>query len=219
MAHSGRCRVRRRRRPGRRSSRRDRRRHRDVTNKLRGTGFAVLGVQVDAAALAAATATLAAALAPESVRAILIGSDTSDASVSVVPDADGGIVAALGARDGEVFVIRPDGLLLCRIDGVGRIEDVARHLSLGDAPTGASATVDSGPAIDPAELRRENVWMGLSDALDQVGENDREGFLARLALVLGSQVGQREFEEAIAAAADPSLTVPADRNADATIGG
>ncbi|NKR53901.1 aromatic ring hydroxylase [Rhodococcus hoagii] len=188
-------------------------------NKLRGTGFAVLGVQVDAAALAAATATLAAALAPESVRAILIGSDTSDASVSVVPDADGGIVAALGARDGEVFVIRPDGLLLCRIDGVGRIEDVARHLSLGDAPTGASATVDSGPAIDPAELRRENVWMGLSDALDQVGENDREGFLARLALVLGSQVGQREFEEAIAAAADPSLTVPADRNVDATIGG
>lgn len=187
-------------------------------NLLRGTGFAVFGVNVDATALAAAAAALGGALAPESVRAILIGSDTSDmsdAAVAVVPDTDGQLVAAFGARDGEVFVVRPDGLLLCRIDGVGRIDDVVRHLSLGDAPTGASAAVDSGPAVDPAELRRENVWMGLSDALDQVTEDDREGFLARLALVLGSQVGQREFEEAIAAAADPSLTVPADESATA----
>lgn len=182
-------------------------------NMLRGTGFAVLGVRVDAAALAAATSTLAGALAPESVRAILIGSDNADASVAVVPDADASVAAALGARDGEVFVIRPDGVLLCRIDGAGRIDDVVRHLSLGDAPAGVSATVDNGPAIDPAELRRENVWMGLSDALDQVAETDREGFLARLALVLGSEVGQRVFEEAIAAAADPSLTVPTDASA------
>ncbi|EME14479.1 FAD-dependent monooxygenase [Rhodococcus triatomae] len=179
---------------------------------LRGTGFAVLGVNVDAATVAAAAATLAEAMAPESVRAILVGDDTSDSSVSVVPDSDGAVVAALGARDGELFVIRPDGVLLCRLDGVARVEEVVRHLSLGTAPSGAASAADSGPSIDPAELRRENVWMGLSDALDQVAERDREGFLARLALLLGSQAGQREVEEAIAAAADPSLTVPVGAN-------
>ena len=188
-------------------------------NMLRGSGFAVLGMNVDAAALATAAATLAGALAPESVRAILIGSDVAAASVAVVPDADGGVVATLGARDGEVFVIRPDGLLLCRIDGIARIDDVVRHLGQGDAPVGATTAVAGGPTIDPAELRRENVWMGLSDALDQVAGSDREGFLTRLALVLGSQVGQREFEEAVAAATDLALTVPADEKAGATVGG
>ncbi len=187
-------------------------------NLLRGTGFAVLGVHVDAAAVTAAAATLAGALAPESVRAIVIGDDTSDASASVVPDPDGAVVAALGARDSEVFVIRPDGVLLCRLDGVAQIGEVVRHLSLGTAPTGGPSVIDSGPSIDPAELRRENVWMGLSDALDQVAGNDREGFLIRLALVLGSQLGQREFEEAVAAATDLALTVPAGQDAAAAVG-
>ncbi|MFD1812712.1 FAD-dependent monooxygenase [Rhodococcus gannanensis] len=182
---------------------------------LRGNGFAVLGVNVDPAEVATATATLAGALAPESVRAILIGDDTPDASVSVVPDSDGALVAALGARAGDVFVIRPDGVLLCRMDGVALIEDVVRHLSLGTAPSGAPSVVAGGPSIDPAELRRENVWMGLSEALDQAAEHDREGFLTRLALVLGSRAGQREFEEAIAVASDPTLTVPVDAS-DAT---
>ncbi|MFF0815210.1 FAD-dependent monooxygenase [Rhodococcus sp. NPDC003318] len=171
-------------------------------NLLRGTGFAVIGVGVDAGRLAAASTTLSDAVAPESVRAVLVGARAADAPVAVVPDAQGDLAAALGARPGEVFVVRPDGLLLCRIDDLARIDDVVAHLALGDAPAGASAAVDGGPAIDPAELRRENVWMGLSDALDQAGADDREGFLTRLALVLGSQVGQREFEEAIAVAAD-----------------
>lgn len=186
-------------------------------NRLRGTGFAVIGVGVDAAALAAATAVLAAAVAPESVRAILVGADASDAAVGVVPDVDGGVVAALGARAGEVFVVRPDGLLLCRVDDLARIGDVAAHLATADAPAGVTGPVDAGPAIDPAELRRENVWIGLSDALDQVDADDREGFLTRLALVLGSQVGQREFEEAVAAAADPGLSVRVEQ--DVTVNG
>ncbi len=46
--------------------------------------------------------------------------------------------------------------------------------------------------------------MGLSEALDQAGESDREGFLTRLALLLGSQSGRREFEEALAAASHVS---------------
>jgi 3-(3-hydroxy-phenyl)propionate hydroxylase len=41
--------------------------------------------------------------------------------------------------------------------------------------------------------------MGLSEALDQADEADREGFLTRLAMLLGSQSGRREFEEALAA--------------------
>lgn len=54
------------------------------------------------------------------------------------------------------------------------------------------------------DQRRENVWLGLSITLDQAPEDDRAGFLARPALVLGSQVDRRQFEEAIAAAADTS---------------
>ena len=50
-------------------------------------------------------------------------------------------------------------------------------------------------------MKLESVWLGLSDALDQA--DDREAFLTRLALLLGSQAGHREFEEAVALAADP----------------
>ncbi|MFF0280009.1 FAD-dependent monooxygenase [Rhodococcus aetherivorans] len=181
-------------------------------NVVRGTGFAVVGFGLDAdgsAALAAATSDLAAALAPESVRAAAVGG--ADSSVAVGGTAADGVTVldapdlaeALGATAGEAFVIRPDGLLLCRVP-VAELSGVAAALRAGTAPEGPAVPARPAQVLTDDEQRRENVWLGLSDALDQVDPSDREGFLVRLALQLGSQAGHREFEEAIAAATDTS---------------
>ncbi|UYF92732.1 FAD-dependent monooxygenase [Rhodococcus aetherivorans] len=181
-------------------------------NVVRGTGFAVVGFGLDAdgsAALAAAASALAAALAPESVCAAAVGG--ADSSVAVGGTADDGVTVldapdlaeALGATAGEAFVIRPDGLLLCRVP-VAELSGVAAALRAGTAPEGPAVPARPAQVLTDDEQRRENVWLGLSDALDQVDPSDREGFLVRLALQLGSQAGHREFEEAIAAATDTS---------------
>ena len=120
-------------------------------NVVRGTGFAVLGVGLDAdgsAALVAAAAELGAALSPESVRAVLVGGAVeaapAEATVLDAPD----LLEALGATAGEAFVIRPDGLLLCRVP-VAELSGVAAALRSGTAPDGPAAltftlTVDDG---------------------------------------------------------------------------
>ncbi|MGA4691710.1 FAD-dependent monooxygenase [Rhodococcus sp. AB351] len=172
-------------------------------NDARGTGFAVLGVGLDAAgsaALAAAANGLAQALAPESVAALAVDSAEVD-GVTLLDAPD--LVEALGATAGEAFVIRPDGLLLCRVP-VADLDGVAASLRSGAAPAGAELPARPAEQVTEDDQRRENVWLGLSTALDQAAEEDREGFLTRLALVLGSQVDRRQFEEAIAAAADTS---------------
>ncbi|WP_301847151.1 FAD-dependent monooxygenase [Rhodococcus pyridinivorans] len=172
-------------------------------NDARGTGFAVLGVGLDAAgsaALAAAANGLAQALAPESVAALAVDSAEVD-GVTLLDAPD--LVEALGATAGEAFVIRPDGLLLCRVP-VADLDGVAASLRSGAAPAGAELPARPAEQVTEDDQRRENVWLGLSTALDQAAEDDREGFLTRLALVLGSQVDRRQFEEAIAAAADTS---------------
>ncbi|HET8994836.1 MAG TPA: FAD-dependent oxidoreductase [Rhodococcus sp. (in: high G+C Gram-positive bacteria)] len=172
-------------------------------NVARGTGFAVLGFGLDeagSAALAAATAELATALSPESVRALAVGSAEVD-GVTVLDAAD--LADALGAKAGDTFVIRPDGLLLCRVPVAG-LSGIADALRSGAAPSGDALPARPAEQVTEDEQRRENVWLGLSTALDQVDESDREGFLTRLALMLGSQVDHRQFEEAIAAASDTS---------------
>ncbi|OOL27981.1 hypothetical protein GQ85_35295, partial [Rhodococcus rhodochrous] len=80
----------------------------------------------------------------------------------------------------------------------------AAALRAGTAPEGPAVPARPAQVLTDDEQRRENVWLGLSDALDQVDPSDREGFLVRLALQLGAQAGHREFEEAIAAATDTS---------------
>ncbi|MEE2061412.1 FAD-dependent oxidoreductase [Rhodococcus artemisiae] len=172
-------------------------------NVARGTGFAVLGVGLDAAdsaALATAATELGEALSPESVRALAVDSAAAE-GVTVLDAAD--LAGALGATAGEAFVIRPDGLLLCRVP-VARLSGVAAALHAGVAPAGDALPARPAEQVTADEQRRENVWLGLSTALDQVAEDDREGFLTRLALMLGSQVDHRQFEEAIAAASDTS---------------
>ncbi|WMM73979.1 hypothetical protein RCF27_06645 [Rhodococcus pyridinivorans] len=163
----------------------------------------MLGVGLDAAgstALAAAANGLAQALAPESVATLAVDSAEVD-GVTLLDAPD--LVEALGATAGEAFVVRPDGLLLCRVP-VADLDSVAASLRSGAAPAGAELPARPAEQVTEDDQRRENVWLGLSITPDQAPEDDREGFLARLALVLGSQVDRRQFEEAIAAAADTS---------------
>ncbi|RZL81178.1 MAG: FAD-dependent oxidoreductase [Rhodococcus sp. (in: high G+C Gram-positive bacteria)] len=183
-------------------------------NRVRGTGFAVLGVGVDAAVadvVAAHAAALSTALSPESVRAVVVPAPgavvDAAADLTVLDDPDGAVAAALGASPGECFVIRPDGLVLCRVRDLSLLGEVHAHLKSATAPAVGVVPAHTETAASPDELLRENVWMGLSEALDQAGESDREGFLTRLALLLGSRSGQREFEEALAAAAHVSDNV------------
>lgn len=180
-------------------------------NRVRGTGFAVLGFGVDAAGadvVAAHAAAMAMALAPESVRAVVVPApgaavDAAD-DLTVLDDSDGALAQALGAFVGECFVIRPDGLVLCRVRDLSLLGDVPAHLREATAPAHGVVPSHTETAATPQELLRENVWTGLSEALDQAEDSDREGFLTRLALLLGSQSGRREFEEALAAASHVS---------------
>ncbi|MGW4335497.1 FAD-dependent monooxygenase [Rhodococcus koreensis] len=180
-------------------------------NRVRGTGFAVLGIGVDAAGadvVAAHAAAMSMALAPESVRAVVVPApgvavDAAD-DLTVLDDPDGALTTALGASAGECFVIRPDGLVLCRVRDLSLLGDVPVHLRAATAPVHGVVPAHTETTATPQELLRENVWTGLSEALDQAGDSDREGFLTRLALLLGSQSGRREFEEALAAASHVS---------------
>jgi 3-(3-hydroxy-phenyl)propionate hydroxylase len=123
------------------------------------------------------------------------------AYVTVVDDHDGALPGAWGAERGEVFVVRPDGLLLAR----GRADDLVdlpQHVLAG----GVAVETEAGPAdavvaVAADEERRESAWMALSDGINAVPSDDREGFLARLALLLGDQVPTDDFAQAVTTAA------------------
>jgi 3-(3-hydroxy-phenyl)propionate hydroxylase len=171
--------------------------------EVRGTGFAVVGVGLDAAGLTAATRlrdTLAAALAREEV--ILAMTDTTTSAMPFVPlvDADD-LVAAWGARPGELFVLRPDGLLLAR-GSAEELADLPRRVLAGGAPAAGSAHAEGAVVEVPAdEARREAAWLALSDGIDAVPADDREDFLARLALLLADRLDTDDLRTAVATAA------------------
>ena len=56
-------------------------------------------------------------------------------------------------------------------------------------------------ALPAAEARREAAWLALSDGINAVPADDREGFLARLALLLGDQTDPDSFLQAVSTAA------------------
>jgi 3-(3-hydroxy-phenyl)propionate hydroxylase len=178
-------------------------------NRVRGAGFALVGVGMDAAGLAAMRAAadgVTAARGGEAARVLAIDpvADGADGQVTVV--ADDGITAALGARAGEVFVVRPDGLLLCRVRDLASLAGLGRRLAAGMAPaadlTASRQVGDSKPAAVPAgEAHREEVWLALSRALDDADPADREGLLTRLAFLLADQVDTAAAMAGISAAA------------------
>lgn len=185
-------------------------------NQVRGSGFAVIGVgDVSAPRLGEPVRQLAAALAPEPVCAVVLSHDGAECpDAAVIDDAGASVSNALGASDGEYFVVRPDGLVLCRVTDPGLLGDVALHLRSASAPTDPMLTeampIDPVPAdathegrVDDDSTRqeadREEVWMGLSDALDEVPESDREAFLTRLTILLGTDAAL-SFMDAVALA-------------------
>jgi 3-(3-hydroxy-phenyl)propionate hydroxylase len=176
-----------------------------------GTGFAVLGWDVPAGELASAVDGLASALAPEPARAVRVASGGAPLGEGSVLLADPGVFAA---TPGEVIVVRPDGLVLCRLPAAdrARLAEVAVHLAGGGAPgqpTGAAETprgtaeetagaAETDGAGSAAGSPPERAWTLLSAELDQVA--DREAFLARLALLLGSRCDEVTLRSALAAA-------------------
>jgi len=151
----------------------------------RGCGVTVLCTGADAGVagrVRALTERLAAHLAPEPVRALLVPAAGAAIAPSeelrVLDDPEGELARTLGARAGEVFVIRPDGLLWCRHtdpEGVA----VTALTDGGDAP--AVGSVEVTPEIAHP---REHHWLALSRALEETDPAGREGFLTRLALLL-----------------------------------
>ena len=167
-------------------------------NRLRGTGFALIAFECDARAATAireAAVELANAMAPEQWATILVtpAADVSDTDAVV----DAALQHDLGGRAGEVFVVRPDGILLARLTDLSLLTGLSDSLRTGQAPAGGQVAPEWPDPTPPAERHLEAVWLGLSDALDRADPSDREGFLVRLALLLGSQVGSGRFASAV----------------------
>lgn len=179
--------------------------------EVRGAGFAIFGFGLTATDVATALDvrdSLMATFAPEDAALILVSGQPgrggsqgrNQAYLTAVEDTDEQLAAAWGARPGEVFVVRPDGLLVTR-GAVRSLGDLARHLLVGGSTTGATAVDAPDVAADPAEARRESAWLALSEGIDAVPADDREGFLARLALLLGDRLDTDDFAHAVATAA------------------
>lgn len=174
---------------------------RSSVNLRRGTGFALLAFQMDARAAATvrdAVTRLRTALAPEQWTTVLV-----NPKPDVVDDAsviDEGLQRDLGARAGEVFVVRPDGILLARVTDLTRLAEIGDSLRTGRAPAGGEVASEWPDPTPPADRHLEAVWIGLSDALDRADSEDREDFLVRLAVLLGSQVSSGRFASAVGTA-------------------
>jgi 3-(3-hydroxy-phenyl)propionate hydroxylase len=148
-------------------------------NAERGPDLALLRFGDGTSGAAGALEEFAAALRPLLAPAV---------GVRVLFDSDGALAAPLGMAPGEVFVTRPDGLLLGRftdLDALGDPGALAAHVLSGGAPgPGGEVTIGQASLREPSA--RERMWRTLSDALDAVPDDAdaREAFLTRLTLLL-----------------------------------
>lgn len=171
---------------------------RTTLNLLRGSGFGLLAFGFDErmyAVAAKSTARLAERLAPESCRLVLVNGTATPTQHPVVVDE--ALQASLGALNGEVFVVRPDGLLLARLTDPVSLAKVPEVLREGRAPEGGRMAPEWPDPTPPAERHLEYLWLTLSQALDNVGPEGREGMLTRLAFLLGSMVPVNRLASAI----------------------
>ena len=167
-------------------------------NMLRGKGFGLLAFGFNDkmyAVAARATQRLAADLSPEQCRLVLVNGTARPAEHPVVLDES--LQQALGALDGEVFVVRPDGLLLARLTDPVSLSHVPDVIRDGRAPEGGRMAPDWPDPTPPAERHLEHLWLTLSQAMDSVGPQGREGMLTRLAFLLGSMVPVNRLTSAI----------------------
>ena len=105
-----------------------------------GSGFAVVGIDVAEAELAALTERVAADVEPETAVAVAV---TTGAHPGAVRLRDAALI--LG-QPGDVVVVRPDGLVLCRVPAADRIRlwEVGSGLRWVGAP-GATPASPAGP--------------------------------------------------------------------------
>jgi 3-(3-hydroxy-phenyl)propionate hydroxylase len=170
-------------------------------DQVRGPGLALFGFALDGAAIEATARLrddLAGALPLEGVTLALVTDRACPSGAVQVLDDAGDLAAAWGARPGEVFVVRPDGLLLAR----GPVADLAglpARLRAGRGRTAASPGEVVVP-LSPEQSRREQAWLALSAAIDTAAPDDREGLLARLTLLLADQVDTDALLAAVATA-------------------
>jgi 3-(3-hydroxy-phenyl)propionate hydroxylase len=177
-------------------------------HQLRGTGFGIFGIDLDAGQVVEAERLhheLAAALPREDVALVLLGAQPGADHPATVPDPGRKVASAWGARAGELYVVRPDGLLLAR-GRAGDLRGLAARVTTGGAPAETTEQT-AGRIVDPditlpgGEARREAAWLALSTGIDAVPADDREQFLARVALLLGDRVDPADFREAVSFAA------------------
>ena len=172
-------------------------------NEIRGTGFGLFGFGLsanEARTTEQLRDTLSSTLPWDEVTVAAIGAVDSIEKAVLVDDPAGDVAQAWGARPGEVFVVRPDGLLLAR-GPAETLLDLPAHITAGGGTATELSTATPVDALSPDQARRESAWLALSDGLNLVAANDREEFLARLALLLGDRVNTPEFLEAVTAAA------------------
>ncbi len=170
-------------------------------NRLRGKGFGLLAFGFDDAmyaAVAAAAERLAKALAPEPCELVLVNGTATPADHALVLDED--LQRSLGAAPGEVFVVRPDGLLLARLTDPAEVDQVPDVIRAGRAPEGGRMAPDWPDPTPPAERHLEHLWLSLSAALDQVTPEQRDDLLTRMVFLLGSQVPVNRLSSAIGSA-------------------
>lgn len=170
-------------------------------NRLRGNGFGLIAFGFDEhmyAVLAPAHERLTAALAPETCSLVLVNGSAAPPEVATVADEE--LAHAFGARPGEVYVVRPDGLLLARLDNPGDLDRLADSIRVGRAPEGGRVAPDWPDPTPPTERHLEHLWQTLSAGLDKAGSAEREGMLTRLVFLLGSQVPVNRLSSAIGAA-------------------
>jgi 3-(3-hydroxy-phenyl)propionate hydroxylase len=174
-------------------------------HQLRGTGFGIFGIGLDAGQVVEAERLhheLAAALPREDVALVLLGAHPGGDHPATVPDPGRTVAKAWGARAGELYVVRPDGLLLAR-GRAGDLRGLAARVATGGSPaeTTEGRTVDPDVTLPGGEARREAAWLALSTGIDGVPADDREQFLARVALLLGDRIDPADFREAVSIAA------------------
>lgn len=110
-------------------------------NALRGGDFALLALHTDPAAVHRAAAALNVALRRALTVRALVASDgtrtpADGSEVTVLDDPGRALAPALGVHDGDVLLVRPDGLVLARFPDVSALDDtdgLARHLLNGGA--------------------------------------------------------------------------------------
>ncbi len=174
-------------------------------HRLRGAGFSFLAFGCDAVTVAAVTgaaADLADALAPETCTPVFVNPTPGATPERAVQDER--LQRELGARDGEVFVVRPDGMLLARVTDLADLAKVREAVRTGEAPVGGRMAPEWPDPTPVTDRHLEVVWQTLSQAFDRADPEDREGFLMRLALLLGSQVSPSRLSTAVASALAPA---------------